>query len=107
MITDMPLAEAILYAEKIPRENGIRRFRFLDERAFVKFVSSLSVVRSPAFRVETGSRRFYIVHGSDEYGEVVAFYSNGGSNFIESSFKMMGIAIKSCGGEYLLDLLKL
>lgn len=111
-IFKMPLADAIRYAERIPRDNGVRRFRFIDERAFVKFISILRVVKLPAFKVDASSTTsYYIVHGKDDYGEVVAFF-RGNSNpsqsvFIETALRMLGITLKTCSGDYLLDLLKL
>jgi len=104
----MPLADAIRYAERIPRDNGVRRFKFIDERAFVKFVSILRVIKMPAFKIETQANKYYIVHGEDDYGEVVAFFRGGRSeSFVESAFKVLGITLKSCCVDRLLDLLKL
>ena len=45
----MPLADAIIYKERMPND-GIRRFKFYDERAFVKFVGSLKRVKLQPLR---------------------------------------------------------
>ncbi len=110
----MPLAEAIIYKEKIPNDY-VRRFKFHDERAFVKFVGSLRRIKIPAFKVViSGDSRcssFYIVHGEDDYGDVILLFRGGNgeyqSAFVELAFKKLGIPLKMCAGEYLLDLLGL
>ncbi len=118
----MPLADAIIYKEKMPND-GIRRFKFYDERAFVKFVGSLKRVRLPAFKVvipsskvngtETSGANYYIVHGEDNYGEVIVLFrgtrgfGDYQSAFIEVAFKKLNIPLKTYTGDYLLDLLRL
>ncbi len=104
----MPLADAIIHKEKMPND-GIRRFKFYDERAFVKFVHTLRKVSG--FRVVIpGGSNYYIVHGEDDYGDVIIMFRgarNHQSMFIELAFKKLGIPVKSYTGDYLLDLLKL
>jgi len=118
----MPLADAIIYKEKMPND-GVRRFKFYDERAFVKFVGSLKRVELPAFKVVIPSMKvnstkavganYYIVHGEDDYGEVIVLFRGTSgfgdyqSAFIEVAFKKLKIPLKTYTGDYLLDLLKL
>ncbi len=102
----MPLAEAIAYKEKIPKED-VRRFKFHDERAFVKFVHTLK--RALGFKVSLDSSNYYIVHGEDDYGDVIAMFRGRKfqSMFVELAFEKLGIPLKEYPGEYLLDLLKI
>lgn len=109
----MPLADAIIYKEKMPNDR-IRRFKFYDERAFVKFVVSLRKVA--AFKVVIPSKgnacaSYYIVHGEDDYGEVIVLFrcicGDYRSAFIEVAFKKLNVPLRTYTGDYLLDLLKL
>ncbi len=114
----MPLADAIIYKEKMPND-GIRRFKFYDERAFVKFVGSLKRVKLPAFKVviPSGNNKqganYYIVHGEDNYGEVIVMFrgtrgfGDYQSAFIEVALKKLNVPLKTYTGDYLLDLLRL
>ncbi len=115
----MPLEKAMQFMCAIPYQN-IRRFKFRDEYAFVRYVASLESVQA-AYKVviprnvSTGAN-YYIVHGVDKQGEVVAFfrgtygYAGTGplqSAFVELAFKMLKIPLEIRDGDYLLSLLKL
>ena len=103
----MPLAEAIAYKDRMGND-GIRRFKFYDERAFVKYVSSMNCVRSPVFRLSLNDGAFYVVHGEDNYGEVIALLRCRRSDpFVEYALRRLGISVRSCPVDLILDVLKL
>ncbi len=103
----MPLAEAIAYKDRMAND-GIRRFKFYDDRAFVKYVSSMNCVRSPAFKLSSKDGAFYVVHGQDDYGEVIALLrSRKDDPFVEYALSRLGIPVRYCPMDVLLDVLKL
>jgi len=103
----MPLAEAIAYKDKMGND-GIRRFKFYDDRAFIKYVSSMSCVRSPIFRLTSNDGAFYVVHGEDDYGEVIALLRcRRKDSFVEYALSRLGLPVRSCSIDSILDVLKL
>ncbi len=109
------------YVKRLPTNDGIERYYAYCEKAFVKFVKSLRVVKLPVFKVviPCGSMgaNYYIVTGEIIKGkEVIVFfrgtygYAGAGphqSAFVEKFFKLFKYPIQTRCGDYLLSLLRL
>ena len=107
------------YLKRLPVNDGIERYYALCEKAFVRFVRSLRVVKLPVFKVviPCGSMgaNYYIVRGEIVEGrEVIVFfrrtygYAGTGphqSAFVEKFFKLFKYPIQTRCGDYLLSLL--
>jgi len=107
------------YLKKLPIDDGVERYYALCEKAFVKFVRSLKVVKLPVFKVVVPcgpvGANYYIVRGEIVEGrEVIVFfrgtygYSGAGphqSAFVEKFFKLFRYPIQTRCGDYLLSLL--
>ena len=115
----LPMDYVWNYLKRLPTNDGIERYYVLCEKAFVRFVGSLRVVKLPVFKVviPCGSigANYYIVRGEIVEGrEVIVFfrgtygYAGTGphqSAFVEKFFKLFRYPIQTRCGDYLLSLL--
>jgi len=99
----------------------VKRLYFRSEKAFVRYISSVTV-KLPAFKVVVPSSAgvgsiYYVVEVIDPYdGEVIAFfrgtygyYGEGchQSAFVEKALRRLGIPLEVRDGDYLLSLLRI
>jgi len=107
------------YLKKLPIDDDIERYYALCEKAFMRFVGSLKVVKLLVFKViitcDSMGANYYIVRGEIVEGkEVIVFfrgtyeYAGTGphqSAFVEKFFKLFKYPIQTRCGDYLLSLL--